>query len=72
MTLLHKWTHKQYIQVDTIFNYMFHFGPPGTYIYVPKEHPSGAGQAGARKAWFPDLSKDMLLEIQNEQLQTCG
>jgi len=32
--------HKQYILVDTIFNYIFHFGIPGTYLYLsPRNTP---------------------------------
>ena len=30
-------------------------------------HFSGADFAGARKVYFPDLSKDIFLEVQNEE-----
>ena len=29
---------------DTIFNYMFHFGPPGTYLYLSPPNPLSVGQ----------------------------
>ena len=29
--------HKQYILVDTIFNYMFHVGLPGTCLYLSQK-----------------------------------
>ena len=62
--------HKQYIQIDIIFNYMFHFGLPGKCLYLnPQTHLSGAGGVGARKVYFPDFSKDIFLEVQNE---TCS
>ena len=35
--------HKQYILVDTIFNYIFHFGLPGKCLYLsPQNTPFGA------------------------------
>ena len=51
----------QYIQVDIIFNYNFHFELPGhVFIYVPQTHLSGAG---FRKVHFPNF-KDMFMEVQ--------
>ena len=62
--------HKQYIQVDIIFNYMFHFDfQANVFRKVRKIHLSGASSAGARKMCFEDFSKDMFLEVQNE---TCS
>jgi hypothetical protein len=55
---------KQYIPADIIFNYICHFGLPGTCLYLsPPTYLSGAGEASARKVHFPDLSKDMFLEV---------
>ena len=31
-------THKQYSLLDTIFSYIFHFGPPGKHLYL--SHPN--------------------------------
>ena len=40
---------KQYIVVDTIFNYILHFGLPGTCLYLsPQNTLLGAGGAGAQ------------------------
>ena len=45
--------HKQYIQVDIIFNYMFLFGFPGTCL---EKSPH-------TKVYFPNFSKDLFLEV---------
>ena len=56
--------HKQYILVDTIFNYIFHLDfQENVFRKVPEIHLSGAG----RKVCFEDLNKDILLEAQNEK-----
>jgi len=61
---------EQYILVDTIFNYSFHFGPPeNVFKQIPKIHLFGAGSAGAKKMCFEDLNTEMFLEVQNE---TCS
>ena len=52
--------HKQYILVDTIFNYMSHCGLPGTCLYL-------SPQTSARKMYFPDCVKDIFLEAQHEK-----
>ena len=68
LILLHKWTQKQYIQVDTMFNYIFHFGlQEHIFNKVREMRLSGAGSSGAKKVCFEDLSKDMFLEVQNEK-----
>jgi len=55
----------QYILADTIFNYRFHFGLPGKCLYLsPQNTPFWR-----RQVYFPDFSKDMFLEVQNE---TCS
>ena len=51
-------THKQYIQVDIILNYIFHFGLPEKCLYV-----------SPRNVHFPNCSKEMFLEVRNE---TCS
>ena len=62
--------HKQYILVDTIFNYIFHFGLQGNvFKTVRKIHLLDAGSAGAQKVCFEDLNKAIFLEVQNE---TCS
>ena len=60
--------HKHYILADTIFDYIFHFGLPGTCLEkVQKMHLCGAGSAGAKNVRFEDYSEDLFLEVQNEQ-----
>jgi len=69
--LLHTHVHpKQYILVDTIFNYRFHFGLPGKHLYLSPQHaPFCRRRSRCQKGVFPDFSKDMFLEVQNE---TCS
>ena len=39
--------HQQYSLLDTMFNYIFDFGPPGKYLDLsPKTHYPSAGKAG--------------------------
>ena len=58
---------KQYILVDTIFNYRFHFGlQEHVFEQIQKIHLFGAGSAGAKKVFFEDLSIYIFLEVQNE------
>ena len=47
--------HKQYSLLDTISNYTFYFGPPGTHL--SGRHVVGSG----------DLSTDVFLEVNNKQ-----
>ena len=55
--------HKQYSRLDTIFNNIFHFGPPGQYLQTSREtRLSVAGFAGRRIVIFWDLSIDVFLE----------
>ncbi len=64
--------HKQYIQVDIIFNYIhvsFWTSRKMSLEKIRKIHLSGTGSAGARKVLFEDLTKDMFLEVPNE---TCN
>ena len=57
--------HTQYILVGTMFNHIFHLGLPGTCLYLsPQDTPFSAG---ARKVYFPDLFKDIVLEVQNQK-----
>ena len=57
---------KQYILVDTIFNYIFHFGLPGTCLYLsPQNTPFGR----RKTVCLPDLFKDIFLEVKNK---TCS
>ena len=56
--------HKQYSQLDTIFNYMFHFGPPGKYLQKSLKNRPPVGRR--RVVGLGDLSIDILLEVQNE------
>jgi len=65
--------HKQYILVNTIFNYSFHFGLPGICLwqsiekYTFQKTKWGAGSSSAKKVCFEDMSKDIFLEVQNEK-----
>ena len=48
--------HKQYILVDTIFNYVFHFGLLGKCLYVsPQNTLLGTGGTGAKKVYLFEL-----------------
>ena len=60
--------HKQYLLVDTRFNYIFHLDfQEHVLIKVLKPRLSGASGAGSRKVYFPDFSKDIFLEVQNDK-----
>ena len=60
--------HKQYIQANDMFNYLFLFdSQEHVFITVCKVHLSGAGTADIRKGDFHNLYKDMRLEAQNGQ-----
>ena len=60
--------HKQYSLLDTIFNYIFHFGPPGKYLYLSHKHRLSVGRRSRpRIVGFLDLFIDMFLEVQNER-----
>ena len=46
---------KQYSLLDTIFKYMFYFGPPGKYLYLSPQiplsllrRPTGSGFGGLK------------------------
>ena len=48
--------HKQYILVDTIFNYRFHFGLPGKCLYLsPQNTPFWRRRSRRQKGVFPGL-----------------
>ena len=53
--------HKQYIQVDTIFNYRFHSKSSQNIHFL--------AAAVARKVCFPDFPKDVFLEVRHLQLR---
>ena len=54
--------------IDTICNYIFHFGPPGKYLWTSRENRlSAAGFAGRRIVDFWDLRIDIFLEVQNQK-----
>ena len=36
--------HKQYSLLDTIFNYIFYLGPPGTYLYLSPQNSLHVGR----------------------------
>ena len=36
--------HKQYNLLDTIFNYIFYFGPPGKHLYLSPQNPLHVGR----------------------------
>ena len=60
--------HKQYSLVDTIFNYIFHFGPLGKLLYkIKKTYYMSVGFAGRHVVDFEDLSIDVFLEVQNKR-----
>ena len=63
------WCHNQYILVDTIVNYIFHFGLPGKCLWNSIGiHLFGDGSVGAKtNVCFEELSKDMFLEVRNEK-----
>ena len=61
--------HKQYSLLDTIFHYTCHFGTPGTYLETSRENGlSAAGFAGWRIVDFWDLSIDIFLEVQHQNI----
>ena len=35
---------EQYSLIDTIFNYIFDFGPPGKYLYLSPQNPLSVGR----------------------------
>ena len=35
---------EQYSLIDTIFNYIFDFGPPGKYLYLSPKNPLSVGR----------------------------
>ena len=39
-----KEAHKQYSLLDTIFNYIFYFGPPGKHLYLSPQNPLHVGR----------------------------
>ena len=59
--------HKQYILLDIIFNYNFHFGLPGKYLYnTPEIRLTYQGLAPGKFARFLSNYTDIFLEVQNE------
>ena len=58
--------HKQYSLLDTIFDYIFHFGPPGKYLYK-RQYYMSAGFAGQHVVDFGDLNIDIFLEVRDKQ-----
>ena len=40
--------HKQYNILDTIFNYIFYFGPPGKHLYLSPQNPLHVGRTYSR------------------------
>ena len=60
--------HKQYGLLDTIFSYIFQFGPPGKYLYLsPKNRLSMGRRSRPRIVDFLYLFIDMFLEVQDEK-----
>jgi hypothetical protein len=59
-------THKQYIILDTILNYIFYFGPPGKHLLKNPEHLLRGGRP-RHVVGFGDLSTDDFEEAQNER-----
>jgi len=51
--------HKQYIQVDTMLNYIFHFGLPGTCLYLNKSTFLVPEKSALERCMFLNLSKDL-------------
>ena len=39
---------EQHSLIDTIFNYIFHFGPPGKYLYLRPQNPLSVGRRDHR------------------------
>ena len=59
---------EQHSLLDTIFDYIFYFGPPGKYLYLsPKTHYMLAGGAGQDVVGFLDFFIDIFLEVQNKR-----
>ena len=56
---------EQYSLLDTIFNYIFGFGPPGKYLWTSRENRLSLGRL-RRIMDFWDLSIDISLEVQNQ------
>ena len=42
--------HKQYSLLDTIFNYIFYFGPPGKHLYLSPQNPLLVGRPAVEVA----------------------
>ena len=58
----------QYSLVDIIFNYTFHFGPPGKYLYLSPKHRLSVGRRSRPQiVVFLDFSIDIFLEVQKEK-----
>jgi len=70
--------HKQYVLVDTIFNYMFYFGLPATCLHLSPQHSFLAPAEAApercvlRKVYAPDCPKDMLRKVRFEKSAFSG
>ena len=59
---------KQHSLLDTIFDYIFYFGPPGSiYKKVKKTYYMLAGFAGQHVVSCEDLNIDSFLEVQNKR-----
>ena len=61
-------THKQY-SYYTIFNYTFHFGPPGKHLYLSPETNATSHSVELADMWcFPDFIIDVFyLGVQNRR-----
>ena len=53
--------HKQYSLLDTIFDYIFYFGPPGKYLYLSFQNPLH------HVVGFLDFFIDTFLEVQDKK-----
>ena len=57
---------KQYSILETVFDYIFHFGPPGKHQYLsPTNRLSVGRRSRPRIVGFLDLFIDSFLEVQN-------
>ena len=57
---------EQYSLIDTIFNYIFDFGPPGKYLYLSPKNSVGR-LSRPRDHPFLYFSIDISLEVQNQK-----
>jgi hypothetical protein len=57
--------HKKCSLLDTIFNYIFYFGPPGAYLYLSPQNPLHVSRLHV--VGFLDLFIDVFLEVQNKR-----